>query len=164
MAGNSNSGGNRRLSDAEKIARGTFRKDQSEAVYNARAAEKVITGVFFTEIPQPTMPLNDYGRATYEKWARILLDQGKLTSVMVEHCQTLGIIDMRINGKLSAGKSPTADDMKQRTSVIRLLGVAENATVIAGAGQKNKFANCGFSSSKVHQVGLRSYRSSGDDL
>lgn len=162
MAGNSNSG-RPRLSDAEKIRRGTFRPDQSEAAYNAKAAEKVVTGVFISEIPPPTMPLNDHGRASYEKWAKLLLDQGKLTSVMVEHCQSLGMIDMRINGKITAGKMPTADDMKQRTSVIRMLGVAENAPVIAGGGEKKRFDGVGLRNSRTPPFRLRPYRSTDPD-
>lgn len=157
MAGNRNSGGQNRLSDEEKKRRGTFRPDQSSAVYAARQAENVVTGVFFSEIPVPSMPLNPFGKATYEKWAKLLLDQGKLTSVTAEHCQSLGLIDMRINDKVSAGKVPSADDMKQRTSVIRMLGVAENAPVIAGA-TKSRFEGSGFSNSRSSPFRLRPYR------
>jgi len=163
MAGNKNSGGHNRLSDAEKIKRGTFRPDRSEAAYNAKKGENVVTGVFFSEIPHPTMPLDDHGKATYQKWARLLLDQGKLTSVTAAHCESLGMIDMRINGKITAGKIPTAQDMSQRTSVIRMLGVAENAPVIAGAGEKKRFDGVGLRNSRTPPFRLRPYRSSGSD-
>ena len=157
MAGNKNSGGHNRLSDAEKIRRGTFRPDQSETVYSGRRAENVVTGVFFSEIPVPSLPLDDYGKATYQKWAKLLLDQGKLTSVTAAHCESLGLIDMRINQKVTGGKVPTADDMKQRTSVIRMLGVAENAPVIAG-GAKSRFEGAGFSNSRSSPFRLRPLR------
>jgi hypothetical protein len=160
MAGNRNSGGAGKLSDAEKIRRGTFRPDRSEAAYAERAAANVVTGAFLSEIPVSTFPLNEFGKATYVKFAQLLLDQGKLTSVTAAHCESLGMIDMRINGKITAGKIPTADDMKQRTSVIRMLGVAENAPVIAGK-TKSRFEGAGFSNSRTSPFRLRSYRSSG---
>lgn len=156
MAGNSNSG-RPRTSDAEKKRNGTFREDRSEAAYAEKQGAKIVTGVFFSEIPVPSMPLDSYGKATYEKWAKLLLEQGKLTSVTAAHCESLGLIDMRINQKVTAGKMPTADDMKQRTSVIRMLGVAENAPVIAG-GTKSRFEGAGFSNSRSSPFRLRSSR------
>jgi hypothetical protein len=159
MAGNSNSGRPRK-SDEEKKRAGTFRPDRSEEAYAAKAGEKVVTGIFFSEIPVPSMPLDSYGKATYEKWARLLLDQGKLTSVTAAHCESLGLIDMRINQKVTAGKMPTADDMKQRTSVIRMLGVAENAPIIAGKA-KSRFEGAGFSNSRSSPFRLRPYRTPG---
>ncbi|WP_318911618.1 hypothetical protein [Shinella zoogloeoides] len=157
MAGNRNSGGQNRLSDAEKKRRGTFRPDQSEAVYAARKAENVVTGVFFSEIPVPSLPLDEHGRATFQKWAKLLLDQGKLTSVTSAHCESLGFIDMLINQRVTAGKLPTADSLKQRTSVIRMLGVAEDAPIIAGS-TKSRFEGSGFSNSRSSPFRLRPYR------
>ncbi len=159
MAGNSNSGRPRK-SDEEKKRDGTFRPDRSAAAYAEKDANKVITGLFFSEVPVPSLPLDEYGKATYEKWARLLIDQGKLTSVTAAHCESLGLIDMRINQKVTSGKVPTADDMKQRTSVIRMLGVAENAPVIAGKA-KNRFEGAGFSNSRSSPFRLRPLRSSG---
>lgn len=164
MAGNSNSGGNRRLSDAEKIARGTFRKDQSEEVYAARAGAKVITGVFLPRIPDPSIPLSEVGRGKYDELTNLLFEQNKLTVVTCGDCERMAVMHQQMHERLSAGKNVPMDLIKRMDAISLRLRIAENAPTIADPTAKNKFANCGFSSSKVHTVGLRSYRSSGDDL
>src|SRR3546814_13678029 len=110
MAGNSNSG-RPRTTDEEKKKRGTYRADRSSTAYAERDAEKIVTGVSFSEIPIPSMPLDNYGKATYQKWAKLLLEQGKLTSVTASHCETIAMIEMLINGRRTAGKLPTPDTL-----------------------------------------------------
>lgn len=56
------SGGHNRLSDEEKKRRGTFRPDNSAEVYNARAAEKIVSGPWLTRIPDPELPLGKLGK------------------------------------------------------------------------------------------------------
>ena len=48
-----------RLSDEEKKRRGTFRADTSEEAHRARAAEKIVSGPWLSQIPKPTLPLGD---------------------------------------------------------------------------------------------------------
>src|SRR3546814_15136717 len=103
MAGNSNSG-RPRTSDEEKKKRSTYRADRSSTAYAERDAEKIVTGVFFSEIPIPSMPLDNYGKATYQNWAKLLLEQGKVTSVTASHCETIAKHHKLITGRPPARK------------------------------------------------------------
>lgn len=158
MAGNSNSGGNNRLSDAEKKAKGTFRADQSEAVYAARAGANVITGVFLSRIPEPTIPLNDDGLAKYDEYTKLLFDQNKLTVVTCGDCERYAVMHQQMCARLSAGKNVPMDLIKRMDAISIRLRIAENAPTIASPGAKNRFEGAGFSNSKSSAYRLRPYR------
>lgn len=164
MAGNANSGGGNKLSDEEKRRRGTFRPDQSEETYAARAGAKVITGVFLPKVPEPSIPLSDVGRAKYDELTKLLFEQNKLTVVTCGDCERMAVMHQQMHERLQAGKSVSMDLIKRMDSISMRLRIAENAPTIADPTAKNKFANSGFSASKVHTVGLRPYRSGSDNL
>jgi hypothetical protein len=133
-----------RLSDQEKKARGTFRADMSEEVYAARAAEKIITGPWLKEIPEPILPLGEVGRKKYDEFTRQLFDQNKLTQVTQVQAEVAAAQFDKIFAIRSAGKQPSASDVTQLQRALDSLKIAEDAPKIANPGKQNKFAGAGF--------------------
>jgi hypothetical protein len=150
-------GGSNRLSDEEKKAKGTFRADRSDAVYAERAAGKVITGVFLSKIPEPNLPLNEVGRAMYDKMAKLLFEQNKLTEVTCLDCENLGLIQQQMDARMRAGKAVASDMIKRKDAILVRLRVAENAPAVASPGEKNRFEGSGFSNSRIKAFRLRSH-------
>lgn len=149
-------GGRNRLSDAEKIRRGTFRPDTSDAVYDARAAEKVILGPWLTDIPKPTIPLNEVGQRKYDELAGLLLKGNKLTTVTCGDCERMAVMHQQMHDRLTAGKSVPMDLIKRMDSISVRLRIADDAPAIANPNQKNRFAGSGFSNSRSSPFRLRS--------
>lgn len=149
-----NRGGNNRLSDEEKKAKGTFRPDRSEEVYAERAGSKVITGVFLSKIPKPSLPLNTVGKAMYDKMARLLFEQNKLTEVTCQDCENLGLIQQQMHARIEAGKSVSADMIKRKDAILVRLRLAENAPAVASPGARNRFEGSGFSYSRLSSFRL----------
>lgn len=159
--GGKGSGGNGRLTDAEKRAKGTYRSDRSDEVYAAKAAEKVITGPWLTSIPEPTLPLNEVGRAKYNDITKILFQGNKLTAVTCMDCEVLALHWQSVEAKIAAGKAPSTDSLKQIASITARLRIAEDAPAIANPNQKNRFAGSGFSNSRTSPITLRPHRAAG---
>ena len=142
----SGSGRGHRLTDEEKKRRGTFRPDMSEEVYKARAAEKIVTGPWLKQIPEPECPLGEVGRRKYDEFTRQLFDQNKLTSVTQMYAEIASGLFEKIHSLKAAGKHPTGSDVTQLQRALDALKIAEDAPKIANPGKQNKFASCGFSS------------------
>lgn len=153
--------GRHALSDAEKKAKGTFRPDQSEAVYSAKRAEKVIVGPWLTSIPDPEMPLNAVGRAKYDEITKLLFDQNKLTKVTCMDCEILALHWQNVQGRIAAGKAPSSDSLKQISTITQRLRIAEDAPAIANPNQKNRFEGSGFSNNRASPIRLRPYSAAG---
>lgn len=144
--GGMGSGGHSRLSDDEKKRRGTFRPDQSEAVFEKRRAEKVVAGPWLTSIPEPELPLNEIGRRKYHELARALFDQNKLTAVTRMQAEQAAVLFQEQHRRLEAGTGVSASLSDKLQRALSALKIAEDATPIANpTAQKNKFAQSGFS-------------------
>lgn len=155
------SGGNGRLTDAEKRAKGTYRSDRSDEVYAARAAEKVITGPWLTSIPEPTIPLNAVGKAKYDEITALLFAGNKLTKVTCGDCERYSVMHQQMHERLTAGKAVSMDLIKRMDAISVRLRIAEDAPAIANPNQKNRFAGSGFSNSRTSPITLRPHRAAG---
>lgn len=154
-----NRGGNNRKSDAEKKAEGTFRESRSEEAYNAAAGARVITGVFLSKIPEPSLPLNKDGRGQYDKLTKLLFEQNKLTEVTCGDCERMAVMHQQMVDRLNNGKNVPVDLIKRMDAISVRLRIAENATTIATPGAKNRFEGSGFSNTRVSTFRLQPLRS-----
>lgn len=159
--GGKGSGGHNRISDEEKKRRGTFHADRSEEVYAKRAGEKVVIGIFLTRVPEPTIPLNEVGRAKYLEIATLLLNGNKLTSVTCGDCERMAVMQQQMHDRLAAGKSVSMDMIKRMDSISVRLRIAEDAPAIANPNQKNRFAGSGFSNNRASPYRLRPLATAG---
>ena len=153
--GGSGSGGHNRLTDEEKRRRGTFQKQFSDEVYDARAAEKVIIGPWLSEIPQPELPLGEFGRKTYDDLTKMLFEQNKLTQVTCMLVEQVAALRQKQMNMMAAGKDPPVSLSNKISGLLANLRIAENAPTIASPGQKNRFAGSGFSNQRTSSVRLR---------
>ncbi len=144
-----------RIGDEEKKRRGTFRADESEAVLNAKAGAKVITGIFLPKVPDPEMPLNAVGRAKYDEIAALLFEQNKLTKVTCMDCEILALHWQGIQARIEAGKAPSSDSLKQFASITQRLRIAEDAPAIADPTRRNKFDSIGNAAGVLSTFRLR---------
>ncbi|BCH33136.1 hypothetical protein MesoLjLc_50660 [Mesorhizobium sp. L-8-10] len=159
--GGKGSGGHNRLTDTEKKRRGTFRAAESEAVFNARAAEKIITGVFLPRVPDPSLPLNEIGKAKYVEFATLLLESGKLTKIVAEDCERYAVMHQQMHAKLEAGKMVPQQLLNAMDSLSRRLKIAEDAPPIANPNEKKRFNGVGFSNNRASPIRLRPHRPTG---
>lgn len=147
------SGGHNKLSDAEKIARGTFAPSRSEAVYEARAAAKVLAFPRLKEIPDPDLPLDVNGKKKYDELTRALFDADKLTVVTKMHAEQAAVLHQEIYRRMAASSPVPATLSDKLQRALSALKIAEDAHIIAGAGQKkNRFAGTGFSTRLTQKV------------
>jgi len=147
--------GNRRLTDEEKKAKGTFRADQSDEVYRARAAEKVVIGPWLTAIPESTVPLSAVGKAKYDELTKLLFDSNKLTKVTCGDCERMAVMHQQMHETLTAGKRVPMDLIKRMDSISVRLRIAEDAPSIANPNEKNRFSESGFSNRRLSPIRLR---------
>lgn len=147
------SGGHNRLSDEEKKRRGTFREKDSEAAFNQRAAAKVVSGPWLSEIPASELPLNKIGQRKYDELTRLLFDQGKLTTVTRMQAEIAARLWEKMADLQKKGRYPTASDTNQLQRAMQALRIAEDAQPIASpGGTQNRFALNGFSSRRRYQA------------
>lgn len=159
--GGKGSGGHNRISDEEKRRRGTFHADRSEEVYAKRAAEKVVVGPWLTSIPEPTIPLEEVGRAEYNRLTKLLFENNKLTQVTCSYCELVAVMQQQMVARLAAGKTVSMDLIKRKDSILARLRVAEDAPAIANPNQKNRFAGSGFSNNRASPYRLRPLAAAG---
>jgi len=152
------SGGHNKKSDAQKIKEGTFRADRSEAVTNAAAGAKIITGLFLPKVPEPSIPLNDEGKKKYLEIANLLFEQNKLTVVTCGDCERMAVMHQQMHERLKTGKSVSMDLIKRMDAISIRLRIAENAPALANPNQRNKFEGSGFSNARHSPFRLRPYR------
>lgn len=155
--GGMGSGGHNRLSDEEKKRRGTFRADNSEAIYNARAAEKVVVGPWLTALPKPKVPLKGEGKKKYEELGNLLLNSNKLTTVTCMQIEQVSLLWQKMLNMLEAGQDPPVSLHKQIDKILVALRVAENAPAIGNPNEKSRFEGAGFSNSRNSPYRLRSH-------
>lgn len=154
--GGRGSGGRNRLSDEEKKRRGTFRPDNSDAVYDQRAAARVIAGPWLSSIPDPEYPLNEIGMAKYRELTEPLFRDNKLTAVTVMRASTAALLHQKFHAYALAGKPISGSDVAQMRGILADLDIANSAPPIADPnGKRNKFAQAGFASRRTAQVTLR---------
>lgn len=154
--GGKGSGGHNRLSDEEKKRRGTFRAHLSEEAYDQRAAQTVIAGPWLPSIPEPSFPLDEVGRKTYDELTTMLFEQNKLTLVTKMWAEQAAIGQQEIHRLMKAGKTVRASHLNQVERALRALKIAEDAKPIANpAGTANKFEACGFANRRNATVRLR---------
>jgi hypothetical protein len=160
MAGNSNSGRGR-IGDEEKKRRGTFRADESEAALGAAAAAKIITGPWLSKIPEPSIPLNEIGKAKYDEFTKLLFEGNKLTLVTVGDVERYAVMHQQMHGRLSAGKSVSQQLLNAMTSLSMRLKIAEDAPPLGNPNKKGRFEGVGFSNLRTTPFRLRSPRAAG---
>lgn len=159
--GGRGSGGHNRLSDDEKRARGTFRPDQSDDVYDARqASATILAGPWLTSIPEPDFPLNDVGRSKYDEWTNELFTQRKLTKIAVTRASALALLYQKIAKRAGEGKDVSASDHAKFQSGLRELDIATHAKVTAQPG-KSRFEGVGFANKRTTPFRLRPYPAAG---
>lgn len=156
-----NGSGRHRLTDEEKKRRGTFRADQSDAVYAAKAAEKVVIGPWLTAIPKSTIPLNEIGQAKYDELTNLLFNQNKLTTVTCGDCERMAVMHQQMHERLSNGKPVPMDLIKRMDAISVRLRIAEDAPPIANPNERNRFEGSGFSNSRSSPYRLRPYPAAG---
>lgn len=147
--------GRHRLSDEEKKAKGTFRADESEAATLAKQAQKVITGPWLRDVPEPTITLDAVGRAEYDRLTKLLLAGNKLTEVTCGDCERMAVMKQQMEARLTAGKSVPMELIKRMDAISVRLRIAEDAPAIANPNQKNKFATIGTANRVLSAFRLR---------
>ena len=153
--------GRPRLSDEEKIERGTFNPSRSDAVAAAKAAEKVVVGPWLTAVPEPTIPLNEVGRAKYDEYTGLLFSNNKLTKVTCGDCERYAVMHQRMHQLLSEGKPVPQQILNAMNSLSVRLRIAEDAPAIANPNQKNRFAGAGFANNRSSPISLRPHTAAG---
>lgn len=144
------SGGHNKLTDAEKIARGTFRPSRSDEVYAERAGAKVVAFPRLREIPVPDLPLNEVGQKKYDELTRALFDADKLTVVTKTAAEQAAALHQEIHRRMSDGKPVPASLSDKLQRALAQLKIAEDAPTIASPGNRvNKFAGTGFSTRRA---------------
>lgn len=147
--GGRGSGGHNRLSDEEKRRRGTFRADQSDKIYEDRAASKVVAGPWLERIPEPELPLNEVGKKKYHDLARALYDANKLTSVTRMQAEQAAVLHQEQHRRLTAGEPIPASLSEKLQRALAALKIAEDAPQIKNPeAAQNRFAASGFSNRK----------------
>lgn len=151
--GGQGSGGSNRLSDEERKARGTYRADQSDELYDQRAAAKILQGPWLSAIPEPDFPLTPIGRKKFDEITQALFEQGKLTQIAVGKATSAGVLWQKIATAIGKGRSPATADLKFYDKIVDELQIARDAKVIASP-KRSRFADAGFSNSRTSPIRL----------
>ena len=138
------------MTDAEKIAKGTFDKRWSAEAITQRKAEKVITGRWLTNIPPPSVGLNPVGLAEYNRLAQALLDINRLTEVTQRQAQMAAVAHQQMSRMLEEGKMVPMSMLKLLDNSLKVLGLAESAKNIGPAPKAtdSKWGLAGFANRK----------------
>ena len=139
----------RYLSDEERAARGTLRSDSNEVVRLEQYVErKILPFPILSEIPLPTMPLNEVGRKKYFELCEILHKTGRLVTFTRDQAEAVAALWQSMHMRLANGKEINASTMNQLRTAMDDLGVNEsNKSAVSGKGteaKKNTFASNGF--------------------
>lgn len=133
------------LSDEEKIRRGTLDPRTSEEERDRASLEKVLAFPTFHEIPDPTIPLNEIGRKTYDKWARDLFNAGRLTQITQLSIENLALADQTIAACAKSGKAVPGSIITQRNRAAGELKVINvDPSLTPKRPDENKFSRNGF--------------------
>lgn len=146
-----------RLTDEEKKKRGTFRADQSAEALDKKIASKIITGVFISKIPEPSMPLGKRGDLRYDKYmelAQLMMDQGNLTTITVDWAQVAAAAWGDMHDALAKGKQIPKHTMETYKSITNKILIAEKAPNIGTPAKQNKFEGHGWSHKAGSEIRL----------
>jgi hypothetical protein len=143
-----------RLTDAERKARGTYRADESEAVYAARDAAKIVKGPWLDHIPDPTVKLNDVGMRKYEEITRGLLDAGRLNMHFKDMAEAVALMYQQIVAASETGKPVSGQFFYQYQLAMKGLRLQEDAKPIAEREGSNKFAGIGLANKRGSSLRL----------
>jgi hypothetical protein len=133
------------LSDREKIARRTFRRDKSEDARALIGLTKVHAFPTFREIPRPTVPLGQTGQAEYDTLSRVLFDAGRLTLLTQRSIEALAVAKDAITMLHASGKPASARILEQMNRALGDLRLADvDPTITPREPEKNRFARSGF--------------------
>ena len=117
--------GRKAISDADKIARGTFRRSEGEDAKALAGLAKIHVFPTFREIPQPTLPLGIVGQAEYDTLSRVLFDAGRLTLLTQRSIEALAISKDTIAALHTAGKPVPARILEQMNRALGDLRLAD---------------------------------------
>lgn len=133
-----------RLSDEEKARRGTLQAGEKQIDFARREIGKVLAFPAINTIPEPSFPLNEHGKRTYDQWATRLRDNGLLTSVSLGRIETLALQDHTIAKAMELLKPPPNSAMVERRKILEWLeGLNVDKSVISGETKKGSFASNG---------------------
>lgn len=106
------------LRDEEKIARGTYEERYGEAARQKKRLGVIHAFPIFREIPEPTIPMREVARKTYDTWSRRLFDNGHLTVISQGFVENLAMADQIAADAYAAGKAPPASVLTQRNRAL----------------------------------------------
>lgn len=137
--------GPRPRSDQEKIALGKLDKRWSDDARAKDRMNKVLAFPVLKSIPEPSFPLLDKGKQTFQFWCEKLLDAGLLTRITVGEIENLALLDDKIQRSLNKGNSPGINELGLRRShLAKLESLNVDTTFFAAAKNKSTFAQNGF--------------------
>lgn len=148
------------LTDEEKRKRGTTDQRYTEEARLERAAAKIVTGVFLPKVPDPSLPLNEIGKAKYVEFATLLLESGKLTKIVAEDCERYAVMYQQVHAKLAEGKNVPQQLLNAMDSLARRLKIAEDAPSIANPADKRRFEGVGFANKRTSPYRLQRHSGS----
>lgn len=118
----------------------------SDAARRERALERnVLAFPTLREIPEPDLPLREFGRKIYDQWTRRLLDAGMLTVTTVAIVERMAVAKDAIEKRLSEGKDPSGKFLEiLRGAQLELKALNVDQPLGPDAGKPNKFSVNGF--------------------
>ena len=134
------------LPEAQRLAT-DYRGDRTNAAYTAKRLATVHAFPVFRELPDPTIPLNEVGRKTYDLWCRRLFDSGHLTVISQGFVETLSLCDQIIASNHDKGTQPSQSLLKERNRALGELKYLNADQSLVPVDQKNsRFSRNGFPS------------------
>lgn len=139
--------GRHAISDAEKIAKGTFKPSTSEEARRTAAVSNVLAFPVEPSIPKLrlALPEDSIGHGVYNDWCQRLFNAGLLTKVSLAFIENLVLVEDKIDRALRIGKPVASRDMIVRQSIIsklELLNVDQN--LVTGQAKTGVFGKNGF--------------------
>ena len=133
--------------DAAKVASGRALDPRTSEEGRAKAAleRSVIPFPRLRDVPEPTLPLGEYGRKVYDNWARRLLDSGLLTVITASFIEQLALADDAIRAQSAVGKTPSSRYMEiRRGALLKLESLNVDHSLVPDPDKQNRFARNGF--------------------
>lgn len=134
------------ISDAEKLANGTFYRRSSEDARALRVVEKIRLHPALNDVPEPKFPLRSpSARKEYDTWARRLHETGLLTTETHAWVSIYATSSEAIEITVAAGKAPSGAHLKAYTDALtklQKLNVPLSLTPVAK--KESRFAVNGF--------------------
>ena len=135
------------LSDAAKVAAGKPLDPRSTEEARAKTAleRSVIPFPRLRDVPEPSIPLQEAGRKTYDSWARRLRDSGLLTVITAGFIEQLALADDAIRAQSGLGKMPSSRFLEiRRGALLKLESLNVDHSLVPDPDKQNRFARNGF--------------------